>query len=673
MIVWSALAAAAFAQELPEMNTNLWRMPVDSGATLWADDTHTTELGLPTARVVFGWLNGPLGVTSMADGEQRTLVGDVVGFNLIGGVGFGRARVGLDLPIYALVTSDLDEVGGAGFGDLALDVKVRINEPAETGLGVAGAVRATLPTGDADGLSSGATGELSGIVDYTLEDGTVFAGNLAYRVAPKVDLTNLQTNDDLRFRVGVGHPLNESLGVSADLASAVFLGASGANGPPLEALLGGWGRIDDAWVVRGGAGMGLTNAVGSPNARLVLALGYEPRAPKVDPDPDLDGILGDLDKCPTVAEDKDGWQDEDGCADDKTEVHVSVLDAQGRHIGLAEAHFASEAADFDTRDGSTLEVPPGSYELFAKANGFVANAATFAVPDGPPVEASVTLQAEAKLASVTLTVKDAAGAPVEATWSLNASAPARLAHGTATSSIAPGAYKVVVSAPGYVSQEFAFDAKPDGQVLIEKVLLRETGKVKIRVVDPAGAPVAAEWKSEGQVGALPGGLGELVLPLGKRTIAATADGFRPGSVDVEVVAGDVPVEITLTMDPAKVLVTVDRIDIKGAVYFDSGKDTIKPESFPLLDEVSQILLDHPELLLVSIEGHTDSRGSDTSNLTLSDKRAKSVRAYMIARGVAADRLTSKGYGESKPLVAEENEAAWSQNRRVEFLIVKRAD
>ena len=74
------------------------------------------------------------------------------------------------------------------------------------------------------------------------------------------------------------------------------------------------------------------------------------------------------------------------------------------------------------------------------------------------------------------------------------------------------------------------------------------------------------------------------------------------------------------LQPTKVKVTREKIDIKDKVFFETGKTTIKSESFGLLDEVAQILIDHPELLKIRIEGHTDSRGSESTNQRLSEGR-----------------------------------------------------
>ncbi|MCK6515371.1 OmpA family protein [Myxococcota bacterium] len=129
----------------------------------------------------------------------------------------------------------------------------------------------------------------------------------------------------------------------------------------------------------------------------------------------------------------------------------------------------------------------------------------------------------------------------------------------------------------------------------------------------------------------------------------------------------------LDLKPTKTKVQAANIDLGGSVFFETNKDIIKPESYKLLDEVASIMKEHPELKLVRIEGHTDSRGDDAFNLDLSQRRTEAVRTYLINKGVEASRLEAKGYGETKPLVTGNNEAAWAKNRRVDFFIVERTD
>jgi outer membrane protein OmpA-like peptidoglycan-associated protein len=114
--------------------------------------------------------------------------------------------------------------------------------------------------------------------------------------------------------------------------------------------------------------------------------------------------------------------------------------------------------------------------------------------------------------------------------------------------------------------------------------------------------------------------------------------------------------------------TASKIELKESVYFDTARATIKPVSLPLLDEVAQLLKAHPEVKLVTIEGHTDNRGAAASNLKLSEGRAQAVRAYLEGKGVEASRLDAKGFGAAKPIADNATEKGREANRRVDFMI-----
>jgi len=118
----------------------------------------------------------------------------------------------------------------------------------------------------------------------------------------------------------------------------------------------------------------------------------------------------------------------------------------------------------------------------------------------------------------------------------------------------------------------------------------------------------------------------------------------------------------------RVEVTQDKIVITEKIQFDFNKATIKPESHGLLDELVGVIKENPHIKKLSIEGHTDSDGSDKYNLKLSDDRAKSVQQYFTEHGVEAGRLTAKCLGETKPMASNDNDEGKEKNRRVEFLI-----
>jgi outer membrane protein OmpA-like peptidoglycan-associated protein len=120
----------------------------------------------------------------------------------------------------------------------------------------------------------------------------------------------------------------------------------------------------------------------------------------------------------------------------------------------------------------------------------------------------------------------------------------------------------------------------------------------------------------------------------------------------------------------RVVVTEKKIELKQAVFFDTNKATIKPVSFPLLDDVASALRDNPKIK-VEVQGHTDSQGNDAFNKKLSQQRAESVRNYLIKKGITSDRMDPKGYGEDQPLEDNRTADGRAKNRRVEFVITAR--
>jgi outer membrane protein OmpA-like peptidoglycan-associated protein len=112
----------------------------------------------------------------------------------------------------------------------------------------------------------------------------------------------------------------------------------------------------------------------------------------------------------------------------------------------------------------------------------------------------------------------------------------------------------------------------------------------------------------------------------------------------------------------------DRILIKQQVHFASAKYKVLPDSYALLNQVAQVLKDQPTMK-VSVEGHTDTVGPEVMNMKLSQARAEEVRAYLVKKGVAAERLQAVGFGPTKPIASNKTETGRAKNRRTEFRIV----
>jgi outer membrane protein OmpA-like peptidoglycan-associated protein len=124
--------------------------------------------------------------------------------------------------------------------------------------------------------------------------------------------------------------------------------------------------------------------------------------------------------------------------------------------------------------------------------------------------------------------------------------------------------------------------------------------------------------------------------------------------------------------PQLVVIGEGRLEIREMVYFQTGSARLQKRSWALLDNVAKVMLAHPEMELVRVEGHTDSTGSLKTNMRLSKQRAQSVVRYLITKGgVAKERLMAEGFGPTRPLVPDaKTKDELAQNRRVEFHIAK---
>jgi outer membrane protein OmpA-like peptidoglycan-associated protein len=124
---------------------------------------------------------------------------------------------------------------------------------------------------------------------------------------------------------------------------------------------------------------------------------------------------------------------------------------------------------------------------------------------------------------------------------------------------------------------------------------------------------------------------------------------------------DAPIDVNIQYEPPKNY-TLDN------VQFDTGKPTLRPESFTELDEIAEYMRMREEELY-EISGHTDNVGNDQDNLKLSQQRAEAVKNYLVKKGVKASSLTAKGYGAGRPVADNSTEQGRQKNRRTEVKIL----
>jgi OOP family OmpA-OmpF porin len=121
-------------------------------------------------------------------------------------------------------------------------------------------------------------------------------------------------------------------------------------------------------------------------------------------------------------------------------------------------------------------------------------------------------------------------------------------------------------------------------------------------------------------------------------------------------------EVSIKIDPPREYVLQN-------VFFETGKAELKESSSKALNDLVEILK-IKNTMFVEIQGHTDNVGDDNSNLLLSQKRAESVRNFLIKKGIAAERVIAKGYGSTMPIADNANEDGKAKNRRTGLKVLK---
>jgi len=275
---------------------------------------------------------------------------------------------------------------------------------------------------------------------------------------------------------------------------------------------------------------------------------------------------------------------------------------------------------------------------------------------------------------VTIRAVDVAGLDISsAEWRVMGDTDAT-GHSGDTVGLPAGTYTIEVWAAGHaaITEQVAIPEEPSHALTYVLADLIPPGQLVVGVFDVAGNPLPEARVSvdEADLEAVPPETTLELIP-GAYTLRASLAGHLDAVRRIEVPPDGV-LRVELVLAPSRVVVTAQRIELSELVYFDTNKATIRPESFVLLDQVASTLLDHPELARVRVEGHTDSRGSAAYNLDLSQRRADSVRDYLVERGVAPSRLEAVGFGETEPLDTRETPEAWAKNRRVDLFIIERA-
>ncbi len=289
----------------------------------------------PSAGVMFHYVDTPLRLVSANDEAdvRSTLIKNQLKGEVWGSFGlFDMAEIGFVLPLVLLQNGDqLDvlsqnySVEGFTMADARIVPKFRLPIAREKmgGLGVSVLAPIYIPIGDTETFNSDGKVRVEPrlVVDWHHDVGITVSGNLGYQIRPETVSRNIVTDDVIRYGLGLELPTgvknfqiigslfgNIPTAGDADSVSAELSNRSN----PREALGGVQYRIAQNFVLNAGGGAGLSSGVGSPKFRVFATFGYTPSG---DGDTDGDGLLDEVDQCPRDPEDKDDFQDDDGCPD----------------------------------------------------------------------------------------------------------------------------------------------------------------------------------------------------------------------------------------------------------------------------------------------------------------------------------------------------------------------
>ncbi len=591
-------------------NAQRFRPVPDSRTLLAVDDAAVPGPGLGGG-FWFDYAADPLvyRYDDAALGETR-LSGDVATANVAAFYTFWRLRLAASMPLHLTSGSDLGE-SGFNPGDLRLDLKATLVDRYKTGFGLGLAADVGIPTGNPAAWVGDGAPTFGGRILATagFKRGIVSA-NLGVR-GGTVDelLPDLDWGTRLTWGVGGGVPILEELDTFAEIDGEVSLTAIDAIGAsPMEWRAGIHYYPRSEIVVTAAFGTGITQGVGAPDYRVMAGLSWVPPVREKASD------------VSTAAKGPD--RDGDG-----------IVDAQDRCPTQPEDRNGIDDDDGCPDAGLT----PTRLQVIDPQGQRVANA------------------------SVELVSGPESGRYV-------------LGSGEMTRSILPGKYRAIATADGYEESADTMEV-PDTTRYEHTFTIKPAiagGRVVVVATNEQGTPVAALVTVLGggrkfTTGA--DGVGEERLALGSVELSVWAEGYQAERVKAEVVK-DEPTKVSVVLKPARAIVRDDRVEILDKVFFEFDSATIKAESFRILDEVTAILLNHPEITMLEVQGHTDDQGSDEYNFGLSERRAASVRDYLVQAGVDSSRLVANGYGESMPLQPGTSEEAREANRRVVFKILR---
>jgi outer membrane protein OmpA-like peptidoglycan-associated protein len=330
--------ALAQSQETLQFNAELFR-PSPGISYLSVRDAKILSALQYQFGAFLNFADDPLIVVDENNNETK-LVDNQFALDIMGAIGLGNyVEVGMAIPIALFQDGDTApnintaEVQSGQLGDIRLSAKLRvIGDPkAQDGFFLSVIPELTLPSGNSGSFfgSAGSMALFGAAASY--RNGPLALGfNAGFRFQSEpVAVDNLNLGNSADVGLGVSYQISKAVSLLAEADGSLALSEVGitTGQSPIEGRAGAKIRVTDNIIVPIGLGTGLTNGVGAPDIRVLAGLMFAPTTKLENPlDSDGDGIVNESDACPTVPEDKDGFQDEDGCIDDNDGDGVADLD-----------------------------------------------------------------------------------------------------------------------------------------------------------------------------------------------------------------------------------------------------------------------------------------------------------------------------------------------------------
>ncbi|MGK0348869.1 MAG: OOP family OmpA-OmpF porin [Myxococcota bacterium] len=660
----------------PEVDAHMFQLSIDSDAAFFTNDAGTVlDRPLVRGRAGVHYAQNPrLGIYDPNVGfDSLQPLDAIMQFEVNQVLHVDRFRIGVDLPLWMEGWANGQAMNPV-LSEIGIDGRVTILDPDERSIGLGIGVRTGIPTLMNDRTLPGAARRRYLHPDVVVEKryGPLTAlVDVGYRWLSKEATPGVVWGDNATARFAVGLDMNEyDSHVSAELGTGVLfrnpqVTPGGVRGGRVwaEMVVGGWQRISGPVFVEAFLGASPTDALAAPAVRAYLGIAAHPERPGAK-DRDDDGLVDLVDGCPLSAEDFDEYEDADGCPEPDNDLD-GVLDTddscplEPEDIDTFQDDDGCPDPDND-RDGLLDEadecpLEPEDFDNYLDEDGCPDPSARVVIEVVDP-RGNFRSAAQVSIRGNGLAFDGLSGDLFD---------------------LHDASYTVRASEdewrPSQATVEINVEEEARRFVTISLEPIDRTGRVRVRVVTPEGAPVDGATVSVVDTDISvesEGGNARLTdVPEGEAIVEVRASGYGVASLPVTVVYRRTQT-IDIQLEPAKAVLIGGRIEIRDSVFFETASATIREISHSLLDDVALIITDNPRAEIVQVEGHTDSRGSASYNKRLSERRAASVRQYLVDSGLNADRLVSVGFGEELPIDPREVPEAWDRNRRVDFYILQ---